>query len=117
MTALCFASNIFPPVKRLTCKKETIKKIIYLHDKIACYENSELHCFFWLKLIFFQNTFRRFPENKRLDVMTRKTYALRTGAKISIEKDRKSGAKMEEDGELHVVVRGASGLNYPSSMG
>ena len=49
-------------------------------------------------------------------MLTRKWYAALSGSKISVVPSNKTGAKLEDDGELHVKVNAAYELRLPSGM-
>ena len=60
--------------------------------------------------------FSRMPNDSQVDVLTRKTYAALSGSRIRVVKDNKTGAKAEDDGELHMLINDAFGLRLPSGM-
>lgn len=58
----------------------------------------------------------RLPEGNHLDVLTRKTYAALSGSRIRVVRESRTGAKPEDDGELHLLINDAYNLRLPSGM-
>ncbi|XP_076811343.1 uncharacterized protein LOC143457235 isoform X2 [Clavelina lepadiformis] len=58
----------------------------------------------------------RFPGNNKFDILSRREYVIMTGAKLGLFKDTGSGATRNQDGELHLVVKGAQNLHLPTSI-